>query len=319
MCDTDVAIGATCNVTCTSPDNNVSTSDERCFTCPEGSFGDTNECADCGGARRCADTTDHLLCHDNSLVVNSRCTPSTQQDSTCIVNNHVVKCADTHFASGEVCGECPTSCALCTDGVSPCSVCTAGTSLTQGGCVEIANATAQAHNGAVACDDAFVPDAERGCVLCSSVFAGCARCSAGGCLSCAPDSVFENGVCRRGAQCGASNGTACTSCVEGAVPLNATDCAPAGGCVVYEDGRCVMCAEPLVPLPDGTCAESGDCTVHNGGVCLRCGPGNFADANGICQCLSRFTTHTQHVTRRAQRVHSTRRSVSRAMSIPGCS
>ena len=318
VCDDTVAIGATCDVTCTSTEPKVSIGDNGCFTCPEGTFGGTNECVDCGGARRCVDTAAHLLCPDNELVVNSQCSPSTQQDSTLVVNNHVVKCTETHFADGAACGACPPSCVSCANS-SSCAVCAAGTSLSSNGaCSVLQHATAQTHNGSVACDETFLArDAD--CVQCSDVFGGCASCNSHECLSCDEGKVFNNGVCRAGNMCASSSGTVCTSCEVSAIRFNATDCIPAGDCTVYEDGTCVQCVKPLVLTTDGTCAGSEDCTVSNGGVCLRCTDGMYADEDGICRGLPRKETHQQSATRRASHVRSTQRSARHATRTPGCS
>ena len=304
-------------MTCRDFGNNVDTSDSSCFTCPEGTFVGTNECVDCGGARRCVSEPKHLLCVDNELLASSKCTLSTQDDTLFVTNNHAVKCTETHFADGASCGQCPVLCASCNNG-SSCSVCAAGSSQSpDGACATIDNAIAQTHNGALACDEPFFV-ADTGCVPCGDLFgAGCKVCSAHECLSCSPNNVLENGVCRQGDTCQTSDGTACTSCVDGTVSFNATDCVPAGGCALFEVGKCVHCVEPSVLQADGTCAESETCVIRSDGLCLRCADGTFADENGICRRLAHPTPHPQRVTRRCVR-HAQRmlRSARHATRIP---
>ena len=99
-------------MTCTNTDPNGGIVDSGCFTFPEGTFVGTNECVDCGGARRCVDTTAHLLCPDNELVINSQCSPSTQEDPTLVLNNHVVRWTETCFADGSGCWACPLTCVV---------------------------------------------------------------------------------------------------------------------------------------------------------------------------------------------------------------
>ena len=133
------------NVTCTSTEASGGIGDSLCFTCPEGTFGGTKGCVDCDRARRCVDTATHLLCPDNELLVRSQCAPSTQQDPTLVLNNHVVGCTETCFADFAVCGACPPSCVSCTNS-SSCAVCAAGTSLSSdGACSVLQRATSQTH------------------------------------------------------------------------------------------------------------------------------------------------------------------------------
>ena len=272
-------------MTCTTFGNEVSTSDSRCFTCPEGTFGASNGCADCGGARRCVSNVTHLLCRDNSLLRASQCTPPAHQEPLLITNNHAVKCGETHFADGTACGECPPSCASCAT-ASSCTICATGTSLSPSGvCAVLENATTQTHRGVVACAEASIVR-NTACASCPDAFGvGCVQCSAARCLSCSHDHVLDDGVCRKGNFCEATNGTVCTLCVSGAVPFNATDCTNTGDCAAYVDGACVTCRDELVLFPNGTCAESDDCTAHNGGGCLRCRAKMFPDTGGVCQCL----------------------------------
>ena len=291
-----------------------------CFDCVEGMATTLDACVSCNGALRCVNGSSPLLCADNALRVGPTCAPPTEQEALLVTNNHVAKCSETHFASGEACEACPSSCASCTN-ASSCSVCAGGTSLSPDGtCAALATATAQTHAGAVACDDGHALDKAGACALCSVLFGpGCALCSSGECLSCRSDVVLEGGVCRAGELCEGSDGLACTSCASGSVLFNATDCAAAGGCAVYEDGRCVQCVDPLVLLADGTCAESKDCPVAGDGVCLLCTDGMFADENGVCQRPGSATSHTQRATRRARRARSTRRSARHATFRPECS
>ena len=319
-CDDTVAVGAACGITRTDERIGGCASQERgvCLECVEAMFSVLRACADCDGARRCVDAEQHILCGDGALPVQSHCTPSTPQDALLVANNHAVKCSEAHFADGEACGDCPPSCVACAD-TSSCAVCAGGASLAQDGtCTPLENAAAQAHRGAVACDDAFVPDEDRRCVPCDHDFGdGCVSCSARECLACKEGFVLVGGACRRGDLCARADGTVCTACEDGTGRFNATDCVVAGDCAVYADGRCVQCVTPLVPLADGTCGELRDCLVAGQGVCLRCADGMFADESGGCQRLGDSTPHPQRATRRARRVRSTRRSAPRATRRPG--
>ena len=321
-CDDKVAIGATCNVMKDGDGDENCMFDEKglCYECVEGMHATLDGCASCDGAQRCVNNASHLLCSDSSTLVGSLCTPLTEHDALLITNNHALKCSETHFADGDVCGGCTDLCVSCTD-TSSCSVCAAGTSLAKDGkCAALENAAVQTHNGAVACDDAFVPDKDRQCVSCSAVFGTeCRLCSAHECLACNTDLVLDGGVCRKGDKCQTGDGTVCTSCASGSVHFNATDCVPASDCAVYVDGRCIQCVEPNVLLSDGSCTVSKECTDVGDGVCLRCTWGMFADEDGVCHCLSHNEAHPQRVTRRASRARSTRRSAPRAMPRRGCS
>ena len=310
-CDDKVAIGATCSVMRADEKIGECANQERglCFECVETMYSVLDACASCDRALRCVNNASHLLCGDGALPNAGHCTPSKQQDALLVTNNHVAKCSEAHFADGEACGGCPEFCVSCTDTTS-CSVCAGGTSLGKDGkCAAIENAAVQVHSGAVACDDAFIPDKDGQCVSCSGLFgAGCEACSARECLSCNTDFVLDGGICRKGDKCAESDGTACTSCASGSVLYNATDCVPAGDCAVYEDERCVQCVEPNAPLADGTCGESEDCMVVGQGVCLRCADPMFADENGVCRGLFHKKTYQQRATRRVRHVRSMRRS-----------
>ena len=214
-----------------------------------------------------------------------QCFQFAQQDAFLITNNHAVKCNANSFPSGESCDTCPQMCVSCKN-VSSCDICSEGTSLSSDGlCVVFEDATTQTHNGAVACTNASLV-VDTACEPCSAVFgAGCELCTANECLSCTSDFVLEDGVCRRGKMCEMTDGTVCTSCVNGAIPFNATDCVASDDCAVYIDGTCVTCVEEYVRLPNGTCAAADNCTVHNGGGCLRCADGMFPDAGDTCHCL----------------------------------
>ena len=289
-CDDEVAIGATCGIMRTGGSDKGCVSDVNglCFDCVEGMHTTLSACAQCDGAQRCVDSTTHLLCTDGEVLAGSHCSEPTEHNALLVTNNHVVKCTERHFADGEACGDCPSSCASCAN-ASSCMGCTNGTSLTHdGGCAALENAVSQTHAGAVACDDAsFLTD--TGCVPCGERFgAACVRCSVDECLACKGDFVRDGGVCREGDMCAACDGVACRACVGGAVRLNATDCVPAGDCAVSEDGKCVQCVHPLVPLANGSCVDSEHCTEHHdGGVCLRCSPGMIVSDDGVCQSLPR--------------------------------
>ena len=263
--------------------NCVSDAKGLCFECVEDMYSVLDRCASCDGAPRCVNNASHLLCPDNAVFVDSHCTPSMDQNALLVANNHAVKCREALYAVGDACAGCPPSCAACHNG-SSCVVCTSGNSLSPVGvCAEHGQAVVQTHRGAVACRDGFV-EKDRSCVPCSSVFgAGCEICSAHEGLSCDAGFVLDSGACRKGDLCDDANGTACTLCASGSVLYNATDCVPAGDCVVYADGRCVQCVKPLVPLATGSCGESADCTAVGDGICLRCGAGMFAGENGVCQ------------------------------------
>ena len=286
-CDDTVAIGATCSVMRNNEEIGDCEVQERelCFSCVEGMHSVLDACSDCDGALRCVDNATHLLCGDGAVLNAGLCTPSTQQDSLLVTNNHMTKCSETHFADGTTCGRCPDSCVSCHNG-SACVICAAGTSLSPvGECGVLERATVQTHNGAQACADAFFATGTA-CESCTSFGDGCTSCSAKECLSCSSGLVLDGGVCRKGDRCDAADGTVCTACVDGTLSLNSTDCVPVGDCAVYEDGKCVQCVDPLVLLADGTCAASDECTTAGDGVCLRCAAGMFADETGVCQCLS---------------------------------
>ena len=232
VCDDTVAIGAACDVTCTSTEPNGGFGDSGCFSCPDRTFAGTNECVDCNGARRCVDKKAHILCPDNELVVRSQCSPSTQQDPTLVVNNHVVGCTETHFADGTSCGACPSLYVSCANS-SSCSVCAAGTSLSSdGACSVLQHATAQTHAGAVGCDETFTAR-DAGCVPCGDVFDGCARCAvhvSACCVTKARSSTMASA--RRGTCASQPTGRLARRALP--VPcFNATDCFPAGNCVVF--------------------------------------------------------------------------------------
>ena len=266
--------------------NCVSSAKGLCFECVEEMYSVLDGCAACGEAQRCVNAERHLLCRDSALLVASQCAQSAQQNALLVVNNHAVKCGEGYYADGETCGECTSSCAMCHNG-SSCSICDNTTlQSSDDTCAPLGNAVVQTHTGAVACLDGFFA-VDMGCVACDSVFGdGCVSCSAHECLSCKEEFVLAGGICRKGDLCATANGTACTSCADGAVHFNATDCAPTGDCVVYADGVCVQCVTPLILDANGTCAETPNCTVHGDGVCLRCADGMFADENSVCQRLS---------------------------------
>ena len=272
---------------CSNFGNNVDTSDSQCFTCSEGMFLGRDECVDCDGARRCVDNTAHLLCADNALLVGTQCAPPTEQNALLITNNHVVKCAESEFADGEACTACPPSCLSCNE--ASCEVCASGTTLSQDDmCATMENATAQTHNGVVACaDESFATN--NVCASCADRFTGvcplCTRCDGGRCVRCDGDVVFEDGAWRASQHCAAADGTVCLECVDGATPFNATDCVPDGDCSAYVDGRCVVCVTPRVLFSDGSCVEFEDCTGFNGVGCLRCVPGMVADEDVGCKRL----------------------------------
>ena len=251
-------------------------------------------CVPCGDARRCLTGDSHLLCGDGDVLENAQCTLSTENDVLIVIENHAVKCAESHFATETACGGCPEACVSCTN-VSSCLACAAGTSLLPDGvCSKIENAAVQAHNGVVSCNDGFFAS-NGACSSCSDVFAGvcpsCRECDSSVCVACDGNLVYENGVWRGAQHCAKADGNVCTQCEDGFVPVNATDCEEAGECLVYADGKCLQCRQGLVPLDDGTCAESDDCTDVGQGVCLRCGEGMYADEGGVCKCLihSRLT------------------------------
>ena len=270
--------------------NCVNDTDGLCFECVEWMHTTLDACADCGGARRCDNKTKHLLCGDGFVIGNDGlCNQTTELDALLFANNHAVKCSESHHADGEGCLECPTSCASCVDG-SSCLVCNNGTSLSKdGGCVMLANATVQSHNGAVACNDSFFASCTE-CASCadhfSSVCQSCGACASDMCVRCDGDVVFENGAWRKSNYCADADGTVCRKCVASATQFNATDCVPVVDCSTYVNGMCVVCPEERVLLPNGSCVESSECTAHNGGGCLRCVAGMYADSTGVCKRLS---------------------------------
>ena len=217
-----------------------------------------------------------------------------------VSSNNTLKCSDTFFSDGETCRLCPVSCLSCRD-VSSCLICTAGTSLSpDGSCAPLQDATVQTHAGAVACADSFFAT-NWACESCADRFAsvcpGCSLCDGERCLRCDGDIVFDNGAWRESPQCSRADGNVCTSCVDGAVHFNSTDCVPVGDCMEYLDGQCVSCMKGLVVQPDGRCAETEHCSECGEGICLRCTTGKFADKNGVCKCSSqtRLTSSVRRV------------------------
>ena len=275
--------------------------DERrlCYECVEGMHATLAACAACDGARRCLDNVTHLLCQDGFVLGSDGvCARSSEQNALIVENNHAVMCAESHVADGTTCTECPLSCVSCVNEES-CQVCAAGTSLSpDGACVVLENATAQAHTGAVACDEAFFVS-DTVCASCidrfSDVCLSCGVCSGDGCVRCDGDVVFSNGAWRESPNCAVADGTVCLECADGATRFNATHCVPDGDCSVYVDGVCAACRQGRVLLPDGSCVDPGDCTAHNGGACLRCVPGMYADEAGVCKCLARSFQLTRSV------------------------
>ena len=290
-CDRSIAAGDKCDihfgdVEYCVPEQHIN---GLCFECVEGRFTEMDACTPCGdGSRRCVNGTVALLCDDDRRLDSGKCAGVDNEDALAFVNNHVMKCTDAHFASGDTCGDCSDSCASCNN-KSSCSACTNGTSLgSDGTCVAIDSATAQTHDGALGCATSFVVT-NGVCEGCSSRFSSvcqsCSACDGEKCLRCDDDVVFEEGTWRHSQNCADADGTVCRECVSGTIRFNATDCVLPGDCMLYENGRCVQCKEPLVVLADGTCGESEDCTMHTGGWCLRCADGMVPNRDSACMRL----------------------------------
>ena len=254
-----------------------------CAECVEGLYTNFTECVPCGDdVRRCTNTT-ALLCADMTTPDAAECTPTEDPNITALFMNHAVRCAD--FTTPDD-AECVTNddmlCVETRDG--DCIMCNNATLADECTREEEWTTLASTRSPLVCRDDAFFSNGT--CVACVELYGGaCSVCNERGCIDCGDEHVVLDGMCRVGAFCAGTDGRLCTSCIEGSIPFNATDCAPAGDCAVYEDGTCVRCVEPRVVQPDGTCAESEDCVVHHDGVCLRCADGMYADGSGVCRCL----------------------------------
>ena len=288
-CDRSVAAGAACDIRLGDVDFCVPEQQTggMCYECVEGRFTEMDACMLCGsGSRRCLDRDVALLCDDSMLLTSGKCAgvDDNDADALAVVNNHVVKCAETRFADGGVCGECPALCVSCANGTA-CDICAESTLGDDLMCSKSNAATVQTTNGAVSCVGGFFLD-DGVCANCSGAFGEtCTLCSNDECLLCMNGSVLVGGACTAPAVCADTDGVQCTECPAGTVRFNATGCVPRGDCVEYHDGVCSQCVDTMVN-DDGECVEPDGCTALGNGVCLRCVDGMFPDESGVCRRLS---------------------------------
>ena len=267
-----------------------------CSECVEWMYSAFTECLACGDdVCRCTNTT-ALLCADAHVPDAAVCTPTDDKHITALWKNHAVKCADFTSPDGAACTPNDDTCVETRGGV--CITCNNATLVASSGaeCVrdEAWTALSSTHSPLVCGDRAFFSSGT--CVSCTNLYGGaCSVCDERGCIDCGGAHVVEGGICRSGALCSSTDGRMCTSCEDGAVPFNATDCTALGDCVVFEDGVCVKCADGLA-LVNGTCQREPGCIEWSDDRCLRCKPGMYESGNVCESCNERCATCSRNAT-----------------------